>query len=645
MVDRNYVLDIIKSKDVTIGEFNYDKMTCPPIKLFFGDYDLQRLYELATSLRYSARPQVKYQEIDLIMKSRGFSKLSAGTNRVVYKCIDDDSFVAKVAVDAVGISDNPREYMNQFDLKPFCAKTFEVSPNGVIAFSERLNPITNREQFLSIAEDIFTLLSEFIIDGTRVLDDCGTKFFMNYGLRNGWGPCLLDYTYLYKLDGNKLFCNRPDKTSEIGICGGELDYDGGYNNIVCKKCGAIYRAKDLELKIKENKIIIKSLEGEFGKMKVSIKGGSKDYDVSTEVKKIEVNEPVNDTEDKLVYTDKKRTISVSLGHKDDNIIITNNKIEKKETETPDPVVEDHKEDNTKKKKSSKKTVEDKKDLNSPLKVGDEVKDAKDIIRDAFLEVGKLISENNIKKKIDNDYIDAIITGIKFILDTARVADGWNTDFERKLFELVINGKNINMENDIIIENNSILSIVKFLATVADTSDEISRVYTEEPLNENVVAEDSSTSTNNIEEAAKEIEYTDTNSEDNNELEEDVYYEEDDEVGVYDDDYEPIQMTGYVTFAAKLVDIKTKLTNEESKNVLLIEDGNGGFLTVGDGDKYLAVDNIDNFDVNDINFISKQFFDKIMKEVDSKTTELKEDTFTPEDENQVKTVNGVQIKEK
>ena len=105
------------------------------------------------------------------------------------------------------------------------------------------------------------------------------------------------------------------------------------------------------------------------------------------------------------------------------------------------------------------------------------------------------------------------------------------------------------------------------------------------------------------------------------------------------------MTGYVTFAAKLVDIKTKLTNEESKNVLLIEDGNGGFLTVGDGDKYLAVDNIDNFDVNDINFISKQFFDKIMKEVDSKTTELKEDTFTPEDENQVKTVNGVQIKEK
>ena len=644
MIDRNYVLDIVKSRDITVGEFNYDKLFCPPIKFFFGDYDLQRLYELATSLRYSARPQVKYQEIDLIMKSRGFSKLSAGTNRVVYKCIDDDRFVAKVAVDAVGISDNPREYMNQFELKPFCAKTFEVSPNGVLAFSERLNPITNREQFLSIAEDVFTLLSEFIIDGTRVLDDCGTKFFMNYGLRNGWGPCLLDYTYLYKLDGNKLFCNRPDKTSEIGICGGELDYDYGYNNIVCKKCGAIYRAKDLELKIKENKIIIKSLEGEYGKMKVSIKGRSKNCDVSTIIETKEVNEPI--VSDPLVYTDKKRSISISLGHNDEkkDVIITNNKIEKKEeTTVAAPVVEEVKEDTSKKKKSSKKTTEDKKDLNSPLKVGDENKNANDIIRDAFLEVGKLISENNIKKKINTEYIDAIISGIKFIVDTARVADGWDTSFEHKLFDVVVNGKNINFENDIVVDNNNIISVVKFLATVADTTDEFSRLVTEEPLNIKEVKEDSSTIVENNEEPAKEIEVINNDKDNNTEEESEEYYYEDDEVVAYED-YDEIQMTGFVAFSAKIIDISSKLTNEESKNVILIEDGEGGFLTVGAGDKYLAIDNIDNINVAEAKVVSKQFIDNILNEIEEKSVELTEDTFKPED-SQVKTVNGVQIKEK
>lgn len=95
MIDRNYILNLVKSRDVTIQEFNYDKLTAPPIRYYFSDFDLNRLYQIATSLRYSAKPQVKYQEIDKIMKSRGFVKLSAGTNRVVYRCLENDTICAK----------------------------------------------------------------------------------------------------------------------------------------------------------------------------------------------------------------------------------------------------------------------------------------------------------------------------------------------------------------------------------------------------------------------------------------------------------------------------------------------------------------------------------------------------------------------
>ena len=33
---------------------------------------------------------------------------------------------------------------------------------------------------------------------------------MNYGLREGFGPVLLDYPYVFELDGRKLICNVPE---------------------------------------------------------------------------------------------------------------------------------------------------------------------------------------------------------------------------------------------------------------------------------------------------------------------------------------------------------------------------------------------------------------------------------------------------
>ena len=126
-------------------DFNYDALWAPPIRSILFQEDINQLYKIATSLKYNANIERKYELIDSIMKARGFRKAHCGTNRVVYNFLENPTFVAKVALDKVGLKDSPAEYMNQEFFKPFCCKIFEVDPTGVIAFVERVNPISSVE--------------------------------------------------------------------------------------------------------------------------------------------------------------------------------------------------------------------------------------------------------------------------------------------------------------------------------------------------------------------------------------------------------------------------------------------------------------------------------------------------------------------
>ena len=108
------------------------------------------------------------------------------------------------------------------------------------------------EEFYSVADDVFTLIDKFLV-GEYVLAD-------------------LDYTYCYPLDGNKLYCNKPDPTQPSGKCEGEIDYDAGFNHLYCKKCGAIYKAKELAAKVTKQEIVRKR-QGDI-KMKIRKERGS-----------------------------------------------------------------------------------------------------------------------------------------------------------------------------------------------------------------------------------------------------------------------------------------------------------------------------------------------------------------------------------
>lgn len=265
-MSRVSLLNQLYGEKKTALEFNFDRLSIPPMNLFLSVIDIQRLHQIATSVRYAGNIDKKYEMIDKVMKHRSFHKLAAGTNRVVYYHLEDPRFVAKIAIDKVGLGDNPKEFKNQEYLKPFCTKVFEVDETGTVALVERVNPITSIEEFASVGEDVFNLITQKII-GKYVLDDIGVTKWMNYGCRmNGFGPVILDFPYVYELDGNKIYCQKKVQTLYgEHICGGEIDYDSSFDFLVCSKCGKKYKARDLENKNTTIKLEMNS-EGSTGIM-------------------------------------------------------------------------------------------------------------------------------------------------------------------------------------------------------------------------------------------------------------------------------------------------------------------------------------------------------------------------------------------
>ena len=278
------LLNILYSAHKTPLEFQFDSLMAPPLLSLLSVYDIKQLYDLARDPKLSSKLNKKLEYIKAILEPRGFVKFHSGTNRVVYRYLEDQSFIIKIALDKTGLSDNPMEFKNQFLLKPFVTKVFEVSPCGTVGLFERVQPITSRQEFMSIAEDVFDLLNDKII-GEYVLEDIGSSYFMNFGLRNSFGPVLLDFPYCYKIDGNKLYCNIVDPFTGIP-CGGAIDYDKGFNNLICTKCGAKIFARDLEAGIDNKKILIKGRK-EYSTMKVTcyIPGqGEKETDTTISAK-------------------------------------------------------------------------------------------------------------------------------------------------------------------------------------------------------------------------------------------------------------------------------------------------------------------------------------------------------------------------
>lgn len=277
-----YLNGLLYRGTTTPLEFEWD-MLMPDIPMLqvISAEDIQYLKDIITSPRYAGNSKLRISKINELMTFRGFTKFAGGTNRLVYIHPLAPNMVFKVAVDAVGIEDNPAEYYNQQFLKPYCTKVFECSPCGTIASFQKVDRITTFDEFYTMLDDYYRLIKYNII-GKYVMEDIGMDYFMNFGTWAGRGLVILDFPYLYELDGAKLYCNATleDKTK----CHGEIDYTPGFNKLICTKCGKTYRARDLA-KSPENGGILLRRKGAV-KMKFSLKKGNevvKTFDTNKEV--------------------------------------------------------------------------------------------------------------------------------------------------------------------------------------------------------------------------------------------------------------------------------------------------------------------------------------------------------------------------
>ena len=611
MENRNFIIDRLKAKTVTIDEFNYDALQAPPIASMFSPFDIAQLNQIAKSIKYSAKPQVKYQEIDKIMRRRGFVKFAAGTNRVVYRPVENNTFVIKVAYDAVGLGDNPKEFRNQFIFKPFVTKCFEVTPCGTLGVFERVNPITSREEFLSVASDVFEVINNWFI-GEYVLEDIGVRYFMNYGIRTGFGPVILDYSYVYKLDGNKLYCNAPDKNHISGLCSGVIDYDPGYNFLYCTKCGVKYKAKELEEAIKEKEVIVKS-EGDV-KMKISIKGGSKEVNKSVNVgeyaglAKSMPSKPINMKKKEKETRDVYPSIKVSVNKKVNKVQEVEVKEEKKveivtePTPVPEVTVADQ--------RSNREII-------CPIEFDESLMNPAEKFKNLIKDVVKLMedaSEDNYETMY-NFLNDTLID--KFTVGLVDLDECEEEELEVTILSRAADYINMSIDDEY---NDDFVKFVKSIDEKA-TKKILTTLLDEElcniSFNKNVSfsnGEDEDKGKYLIIEIVPEIKF---NSGDRLEIEE-TY------IGILPKDIiEPLADCDYNIyqrlkkyndckyFPAKIINIKDIFPAARSEKIIVIIDKDGNYLTMEDGN-IIAIDMIDDKSLGSLSIVPAEWLNETLK---------------------------------
>ena len=239
---------------------DWERIQRPPIQNYIPPNVLGYLAQLIDDPKWMNKTAKKKKEVRRVLKQIGLPQIAAGTNRMCFGCDYDPGIVFKFGLDRVGRSDNIAESYNQYFLNGFGTKILHVLPNGLFSMCERVQTM-DQKTFASYADTIYRLITYWAVHKNILIEDIGYNFFKNWGVRIGFGPVLLDYPYIYKIDPFKLVCKRKDPYTQQE-CMGHIDYDRGLNQIICDRCGVRYGISD----------IAESNVGEMIKTTVNMKG-------------------------------------------------------------------------------------------------------------------------------------------------------------------------------------------------------------------------------------------------------------------------------------------------------------------------------------------------------------------------------------
>ena len=234
--------DKLSEKEVNLIKWTqyFDNLRSPiSINEILSIQEQQQLYDTARNLRGQYTEQQKDMIFNQIMTSHGFTRFTSGTNRVIYSLPQYPQILFKVAYDIAGCDDSPREFINQQLFKPYVPKILEVNYLGNIAITEKIIAFSKFDQFANCTfgpGGIYYIIRNVLIKGKYAVSDFGIKNWANWGYREGFGPVLLDFPYVYEVDPNKVWCTN---TKDGVRCTGKYSYDERFEKIVCSKCGAV----------------------------------------------------------------------------------------------------------------------------------------------------------------------------------------------------------------------------------------------------------------------------------------------------------------------------------------------------------------------------------------------------------------------
>lgn len=395
------------------------------------------------------------------------------------------------------------------------------------------------------------------------------------------GPVLLDFPYVYKLDGNKLYCNAPSNNNPSGCCEGIIDYDPGFNHLFCTKCGVRYKAKELEKAIKDDKVIVKS-EGEH-KMKVSVKGGSKNVS-----KTIATGE----------YADlAKKTPSKPILGRENMMSNTQIKAEQKEVEKETNSIAEKSEDAMEIRDVRRevrpaisidpnfKSIKDRfKDLAEDIMNRTLSKDEKESIIASLLSLNKSFDLN---KESDEDKVEDVLSFDSMVEKFKDLKDN-NSEDANNFAEYIIDSLNLAV-------NFNALYLDKETSNITYEIDIL--FYNEEEI---------TVWSNNVKLAVNPLDLLDPLYKAGYKI------SSDDNSGA--EFVSGSEFSGdFKYFAAKVINVKDINQDLQPNKVITIVNSDGNYLTI-DGD-IIGIDMIDDRSVQSISIVSKHWLDETMKELE------------------------------
>ena len=193
------------------------------------------LYDVCKSVKISDNNQKTDMMIEVLNKhGLDYVELGPGTNRFA---ILIDNYVFKIALDKWGIQDNLNEFTMSDELQPYVIKVYET--NELILACEYITVIS-KEEFIDQKGNLQSILS--ILAESYLLGDVGTvpRNYLNWGYRDNGDLVILDFAYIYRINGDELLCSA---------CNQFVEYDNNFHDLKCPKCNKKYTFIDLRKKI------------------------------------------------------------------------------------------------------------------------------------------------------------------------------------------------------------------------------------------------------------------------------------------------------------------------------------------------------------------------------------------------------------